>query len=426
MHLKIFKKVLAMQTQIILLPTKAKKFFSLFTLFLIILLDATNIALIVPLLAPLLSDHVHGILVQALSVTHKSLLYGAILTVSNIALFLGAPWLGDLSDHLGRKKVLLICLVFAGIGFCFSAVSVIYKSVMLLIIGRVMSGFFTSSQALAQASVVDMSNEKNKSLYLTFITLAVCSGFIVGPFFSDLLTNSFLMSKFGFALPFWFATLLSFLSAILLLLLYKETYQPKETQKLHLTKSIKVFTDAFLHPEIRMLSLTFLLAEIAWGLFFQFFPVYLLDKFHFTEIKISELITSMGILFAVALLLMMPIVLRYLKIGKIVFYSLLLTVMGSFLVLIPDPDYLYFYIIPLSLGGAIFYVAFMNLFSNAVRKDKQGWIMGIFVAIIGAAWVLSSILGSILNLFNVYVPIIFSASLFVISNVMCMKYYHQK
>ena len=80
-------------------------------LFLVLVIDTMGIGLIFPVLSPLFMSKTSGIIPAHLSIGARDLLYGLTLASYAIFMFVGAPFLGDLSDHLGRKKVLLICLL---------------------------------------------------------------------------------------------------------------------------------------------------------------------------------------------------------------------------------------------------------------------------------------------------------------------------
>ena len=75
-------------------------------LILTIVIDALGVGLVFPVFATLFGP-TGGLLPPETSATVTNLLYGITLAAFPIGMFLGAPILGDLSDHLGRKKYCL-------------------------------------------------------------------------------------------------------------------------------------------------------------------------------------------------------------------------------------------------------------------------------------------------------------------------------
>ncbi len=74
-----------------------------------------------------------------------------------ICWFFGAAILGDLSDSVGRKKSLMICLIGAFLGYLLSAIAIAFHNFWFLILGRIIAGFTSGSQPIAQAAIVDIS-----------------------------------------------------------------------------------------------------------------------------------------------------------------------------------------------------------------------------------------------------------------------------
>ncbi|ATN85195.1 hypothetical protein AYO29_01045 [Coxiella burnetii str. Schperling] len=98
-----------------------------------------------------------------------------------ICWFFGAAILGDLSDTVGRKKALLVCLIGSFLGYLLSAFAVGIHSLTFLILGRVIAGFTAGSQPIAQAAIVDVSSEAHKARNIGLILLAISLGLSSGP-----------------------------------------------------------------------------------------------------------------------------------------------------------------------------------------------------------------------------------------------------
>ena len=386
------------------------KIYTLAPLFLVLIIDAMGIGLVLPLLGPLFISRTSGIVSVTMSIGMRNLLYGITLAIFCVFMFFGAPFLGDLSDHIGRKKVLLICLYGTAIGLAISALGVHINSLFLLIAGRAVAGFMCGSQALAQAAIVDISTEDDKATNLALIAFASCFGFVLGPIMAGLLSDENLWSGFGFATPFWAAGALALVNGTCLIFTFKETFFPKAIQRLKLTKGVEVFISAFTNKTIRKLAAIFLIAEMGWALYFQFLPLYLIAGFNYSTAQIGHIMAWMGTVFAISLLFIMRLIVKVFKIEQIAYFSMGLTAIGILLALFKTETVLWLSIIPTALGAALFYVGFVTLFSNAVDEDSQGWVMGIFAAIVAVSWSLSAVLSGLLGVFGLAIPFITAAA----------------
>jgi DHA1 family tetracycline resistance protein-like MFS transporter len=127
-------------------------------LFLVLFIDGMGLGLLFPILNALIMDPSGGILAHSVSVDARNFIFGGIISIFMLCWFFGAAYLGDLSDQVGRKKSLLICLLGAFLGYLLSAIAVICGSFSLLIIGRIIAGFTSGSQPIAQAAIIDISS----------------------------------------------------------------------------------------------------------------------------------------------------------------------------------------------------------------------------------------------------------------------------
>src|SRR5262249_44495057 len=143
--------------------------------------------------------------------------------------FFGAALLGDYSDQVGRKKALMICLIGAFLSYLLSAFAVETQSLALLLVGRIVAGITAGSQSIAQAAIVDMSSPEHKARNLGTMLFAISLGFVFGPLAGGVLSDHSLLPIFTYAMPFYFAAGISFINAVLLFFLFKETFV--QTQK---------------------------------------------------------------------------------------------------------------------------------------------------------------------------------------------------
>ena len=95
-----------------------------------VFIDSLGFGLVLPLLPNLFLQVGSPILPDA-SLSIKGLAYGIILSAFCAGQFFGGPFLGALSDRHGRKKILYFTLMISGMGYLFSAISVLASSLVL-------------------------------------------------------------------------------------------------------------------------------------------------------------------------------------------------------------------------------------------------------------------------------------------------------
>ena len=159
-------------------------------LFLVLAIDSMGLGILFPILSAMIIDPSSTFLATTTPNLMREFYYGAIIGIYMIAWFFGSAILGDLSDIIGRKKALLICLIGACFSYLLAGISFYLHSLTLLIIGRIIAGFTCGSQPIAQAAIVDISAPEHKARNVGYILLAVSLGFVFGP-----LAGGFLNSK---------------------------------------------------------------------------------------------------------------------------------------------------------------------------------------------------------------------------------------
>lgn len=105
---------------------------------------------------------------------------GLLTGIYTLALFLFAPMWGRMSDHHGRRVILLAGLVgFGSTTLVFS----LFENLAGLYAERFLSGFFAAAVTpVALAVVADLAtSEDARARRLTFVSLAGISGFLLGP-----------------------------------------------------------------------------------------------------------------------------------------------------------------------------------------------------------------------------------------------------
>lgn len=388
-------------------------------LLLVILIDTVGYSIIVPVLAPvLLADEPE--MMAGHSAHARYIVYGIALGIYELMMLYMAPVLGEISDRIGRRCVLVLCIVGIVASFIMLGVAMTANLVVLLILGRIVGGATAGSQAVAQAAAVDRSTPQTKATALSLCLFASSVGFILGPVLGGVLSDDALVAWFDSATPLYVVAALSLLSLMLLL-----ATEPREARASGLRlrdidplMGLKGFKAAFVDRQVRGLVVTFTLMQIAWGAFFLFVPSLLINRFDFDGQAIAIYMAILGVGFCLAYGLMLPLLSRRFPVGRIAAAGLWsTTALLLVAVLSHDARVQWALAIPIATLVSVAYGAIITMFSNAVSADRQGWILGISISVTAFAWGFSSIVSGLLSGLGYVMPLVMAVAMLGLSSI---------
>lgn len=388
-------------------------------LLLVILVDTIGYSIVVPVLAPVLINDSPTMMAES-SAHARYIVYGAALGIYELAMLYMAPVLGEISDRIGRRRVLVFSIGGMILSFLMLAYSVAAGLVVLLILGRIVGGATAGSQAVAQAAAVDRTAPDEKATALSLCLFASSVGFIVGPALGGALSDDRLVSWFDSATPLYAVALLSL--GTLVLLLATEP-QPRALPGLRLRDisplmGVKGFREAFADRRIRGLVIVFTLMQIAWGAYFLFVPSLLINRFAFGSSEIALFMALLGAGFCLAYGFVLPLLSRRFPVDRIAAAGLWLTT-GLLLIAILSFDLRmqWALAVPIATTVSVAYGAIITMFSNAVDADRQGWILGITISVTAFAWGFSSIVSGFLSGYGYIAPMVMAATMLALSSI---------
>lgn len=370
-----------------------KTLMSMFPLFLVLFIDGMGLGLLFPIINTILIEPNAGFLAEGTSDVLRNFYYGLTIGIFMICWFFGAAILGDLSDSIGRKKSLMICLIGTFFGYFLSAIAIICHSFWILILGRMIAGFTAGSQPIAQAAIIDVSSDEHKSRNIGFILLSISLGFVFGPIFGGLLSNPELVSWFSFTVPMYFAAALSLFNAVILALTFEETLTTvKKNVKIRWHHSVSIFISAFKHPSITRYSVVLLVMIFGWSNYFTFIPLYLLQTWHYSAMQNSFFLAVMGLGFSLGCGYVVELFTKRCNFDKIVVGGLSITALQILIFLLSNQEWIMWlttFVIGVSLSVA--YSVLLTIFSNQVEDNEQGWVMGVTGSIMALCFGVSSV-----------------------------------
>lgn len=251
---------------------------SLLTIGLIVIVDVLGFTMIFPLL-PFYTQ----------SFGAKATTVGLLLSSFAVCQLFSGPFLGNLSDRYGRKKVLL----FSQIGTCLSFIFMANATALwMLFVARIMDGITAGNLSVAQAYIADITEEKDRAKSFAVIGIAFGFGFLIGPAISGFL------SSYGISTPIYGSAFASFLSILGTFFFLKEPARKKErdlSQKLSVVQWSK-YSELFKNKNLAPYLFQFFCFFFSFSLFFAGFPLFAEKRLQFGPKEVGYVFAYSGLL----------------------------------------------------------------------------------------------------------------------------------
>lgn len=396
--------------------TDQRKSYLLITLMFTIVVDVMGFTLVFPLFPSLFLPGHAALLSTQTSFAVRYICYSVALALWPLAGFFGTPYLGQLSDKFGRKKILVICILITSMSYGLYAVSIYVRSIYLLFATRIIAGFFGANYNIAQAATADISSPELKMRNMGWITVAAAIGMVVGPMIASLTTNTNIVSWFSVATPFWVASIMTFCNAILIILLFKETYVVKGKAELFLSKIFSAFLFIFTDKRVIIMGLSFFFLNLGWLFYLTSMPLILAQIFHLNIQLMGLFFCVLGLGSVSAILFVQPKLpkkfsLKTIYISTILCMSVLLIISD----IIPSLKELWAIVFVFSILQVLCYSSLFAMCSNAVSTHEQGKVMGGLGSVTSISSFLACILIGWLTHFSVLLPLLVGACVLLIS-----------
>lgn len=328
-----------------------------------IFIDTVGFGIIIPVLPGLLMELLDGSLGTAA-------LYGGWLMFLFSALqFLSAPVLGNLSDHFGRRPVLLGSLAAFSADFVLMGLA---PTVAWLFVGRALSGVFSATYPVASAYVADLSTPADRARSFGLMGAAWGLGFVVGPAIGGLLGDS------DPRLPFFVAAGLAAANVVYGYFVLPESLAPANRRPFSLRRAnpIGAFQAMRRYPLVIGLLAALFLYHIAHDANPATWTYVTMAKFDWTARDIGLSMSFVGVCAALVQGLAVGPVVKRLGERRAVLIGFVLYAV-SFLgyAFATSGWMMYFWIVPFSFG-TIASVATNALLSKQVPANQQGELQG--------------------------------------------------
>ncbi len=391
---------------------------SLISVFAILFLDNFGFAALFLLFPTLILDPTFGLLPSVSSEIGRNVGFALLFAAFPLAQFFGAPLFGSLADQYGRKKTLTWTLAGTAFGYMITALAVLLQLYWLMVVGRLVAGFFGGSLAICLAITADMYTKK-RARAKTFSLIAALLGlsWIVAIFVGSSFMGAQTLRSIHPSTPFWFVAILSLIALVLLRGFYRETFFAQDSTP---SRSLLLPLEK---KQLRVLYLVLFFWFLGFTLAVEWAAPISIEKFRVNEWAIIWLFVSLGSLWTLSAGLASRWLIEHSSLWKITLWSLFFTCLFFFFSAVAD--FYFYFITSYSIAGIFAAVTWGNslsLISTGSSPAHQGKALGIGQAMLALSQFLGPFFGGIIAGFSIE-PLLFVCALLIFISFLFLLVY---
>lgn len=347
------------------------------TLYITVVAEIISFGVVIPIVPLLFTEPSSKfyVLPSSFSLQAGYIILGLTIGLYPLGQFLSTPLLGELSDIYGRKKIIQLSVLGTVLASIIFALGIIMESFVILFISRFFNGLTGGLISVAQATIADITEDRNKSRNFGRLGVAFGVGFMLGPFIGGILSSD-MFSVLGVTTPFWFAAGLSALSIVFVRFKLQET-SPMKKDHVDWTKPFNQLKKGIKIPGIRKLLGANFFYFSGFAFFTTFIPVFLVERFGFTQVDTGNFFFYVGLLVIIGQGYIVPKVFERIKEETMMPISLFS--MGLFILIQPFAPTLSVFIAAVTLfsfSNALTTVSLNSLVSMKSPQKDQGLALG--------------------------------------------------
>ncbi|WP_374802432.1 TCR/Tet family MFS transporter [Paracoccus zhouxuedongae] len=356
-------------------PDRRARLFILLT----VLIDATGMGIIFPVMPDLLEELTHGTLAQAA-------IWGGILSTSYAAMqFLFGPIIGNLSDSWGRRPVMLLALLVMAADFVAMALA---HTVWLLLATRIIGGISAATHSTATAYMADISPPEQKGRNFGLIGAAFGIGFVLGPVLGGAAAHIDLRA------PFWIAGGLAAANLVFGWFVLPETVTDRIRRPFTWSRANPLASFAAIGKmrRLRPYLIVFAIFQLAMFVYPAIWSFWAKARFGWEPAMIGLSLALFGVSMAVVNTMLVGPVIKRLGAPRAVFLSFVLEVMACVFYGLVTSGTAALFFTPFAALAAFGGPGLQQIMSNAVPADQQGELQGVLGSLTALSTALSPLL----------------------------------
>lgn len=220
------------------------------------------------------------------------------LTLYSFGAFFAAPVLGQLSDKLGRKKILAWCITGTALSYLMLLLTQQYR---IFLLSRIINGITWGNISILQAILTDISPDqetKTKNFWLMGAFFGVW--FIIWPVIWGLLLKFFDVTGI-----FWFGAIFALIELFLIIVHFHNT-NTLQHDKTIIYKTITVFMTYLKREEMRNLLLSFFSLGIWWFITSTSLSLFMNTQFGTSWTTYGYFLGTLGVISAINMGFLLP------------------------------------------------------------------------------------------------------------------------
>ena len=301
--------------------------------------------------------------------------------------FFSAPYLGSLSDRVGRRPILILSIFSSAVGWLIFAQA---KTLLWLYVGRIIDGLAAGNITAAQSTLADIAkddNERTKNMGLFGALFGL--GFIIGPALGGLL------SVFGIAVPFYAVGCLALINGILAYFFLPETHKEKHADKKVSLNPLAPIIAGFKNREMREIFFIWLLFGIALSTQQGVFALYTQNVLGMSAQTTAWIFAGVGILIVINQFVLVPkLWLKHFSRKNLTYLMLIMFGLGIIFQSVPVIAVFIASLFLTTFGQGNLRMLFGSFISNA-NPAKRGEYLGISSSIMSLAMIIGPLIATI-------------------------------
>lgn len=371
---------------------------SLFTAFLVVLVDLLGFGIVLPLLP-----------FYAQTFDASAVVVGLLYSVYSFAQLIFSPIWGSYSDRVGRRPIMMLSTFGAVIAYIIFGFA---GSLWVLFLSRILAGVMGGNISTAQAYIADVTTEADRAKGMGLIGAAFGIGFAVGPALASLLLHDSLAATISgmgwtelaafiktnkYSLPGFFAAALSLISFLLVVFKLPEPQKQgidkaKEVdnsgEESTANKRHSIFTRAFWQQIAfqREKGAGAMLLPLLIGMFvlafsqsnlYSAFPLFSKQELGLSADQVGVQFFFIGIIAVIVQGGLIRYITKYYREESIFTTGVALMLLGMLLIPFATTKFgLSIFLIIMALGASLTLPTMQSLISKEAGEDNVGAIMG--------------------------------------------------
>lgn len=375
----------------------------------ITMLETMGLFFIVPALPGLFLDENAIFLNSYPNFLSKEYKYAACAFLWAFGFFIGSTVIGILSDHIGQKRALIVCLIFSSMSYALIAFAIYIQNLLLVFLSRLTLGFFGSSYNIAQAYVVRISSDDDKMHNISLINLFMLLGLSIGPVISNMLR--FLMPEVAEStvLSFVFAAVLLVICLLCSILFLTEDNINIESDSTSYFSLMTIFNN----KSVLSLSFCYFLISLSFSTFQITMPIMFNVPLGYNTRLTDIIFVFLGCGYIVSISIQSKLLKIY-SVFKVYYTSILIVAIVIITTQVTKNEFINCTLVFIyGVFETISYNCLILNLSNNVTVNDYGKATGGFGSIMCIALLCGSAIMPIISMFYLALPLVLSVAFFI-------------